>query len=106
MMRFVLPILAAAALWIGGTHVDVAQAAEVSFDRSFRPTKLTAMGPTLSGDFVLETDAGELLFRDDARLHALTPGTRYRIEFEETLLGDEPARRTALDPLPTQRAAR
>lgn len=106
MMRLVLPALAVAALWVGGTHIEVAQAADVSSDRVFRQTTLTAMGPTLSGEFVFETDHGDVRLHDDARLHALNPGTTYRIEFDQTLLGDAPARLTALVAIPTQLASR
>jgi hypothetical protein len=104
-MRTLLSLLTVAALSMG-YQIPVQQSSEVDFDRTWRPTRMSVSGPTISGELVVQTAVGELTFRDDARLHELVRGTRYRLVFEQPLLGGSAARLGSVEALSTLVAAR
>lgn len=103
-MRYLLSFLAVVAL-TAGYQLPIQQSVEVDYERTWRPTRMSVTGPTVWGALVVETGAGGLTFRDDARLHDLVRGTRYRLLYERPLLGDDPARLGAIEAVATQLAS-
>ncbi len=104
-MRILLSMLTVAALTMG-YQIPVQQSSEVDFDRTWRPTRMSVSGPTISGELVVQSSVGSLTFRDDPRLHELVRGTRYRLVFEQPLLGSAAARLGSVEALSTRIASR